>query len=369
MKRFNEENESSLVKTKLKAHHEGSKELVPTTDLENCQQYLLPWFQVNRFAGLEHLEFRYSDKCYGSLGCFSLKSFQPNDIIFSVPQSCIFTSDKTLSTSLSRFLTDTLAKHHNSLLENRTEFYYWVHMIAIKNGLEVGIPANNQMKTYLQSLSENSPSILSWNEALLSTVQHTNLGKSIQDLKETLSSFARLIEQIREWEPTEANVYLPKDLFNYTSLLWAAGHYLSRRYPGYFGVSNASSEKVQKKSSFTLAERRSSENNNHNNDNKNNPDSLLGNLGALVPLLDILNHNHEQEWLKFLIKDGMLHVICNIPIEKVRNIFFFISFYLFHFSVIVRAKKSIPTTVTFPMDSCCSLTAIPWKKILMMNIC
>jgi hypothetical protein len=318
MKRSNEENESSLrLKTKSKAYHEGVKEEVPTTDLENCQQYLLPWFHVNGFVGLEHLEFRYSDKCYGSLGCFSLKSFQPNDVIFSVPQSCILTSDKTLSTSLSQFLRGTIAKHKNCILDYSTEFYYWVHMIAIRNGLDVGVPANNQMKTYLQSLSEDSPSILSWNEALLSTVQHTNLGKSVQDLKETLSSFARLIEQIHEWEPTDANVLLPKDIFTYNSILWAAGHYLSRRYPGYFGMSSESGESGESgsdKSSFTLAERRSFENNNHN---KNCPDSLLGNLGALVPLLDILNHNHEQEWLKFLIKDGMLHVICNIPIEKV----------------------------------------------------
>jgi hypothetical protein len=47
----------------------------------------------------------------------------------------------------------------------------------------------------------------------------------------------------------------------------------------------------------------------------------MGNIGSLVPLLDILNHNHDREWLKFTISSGKLQVICNHPVDIVSNYF------------------------------------------------
>ena len=47
----------------------------------------------------------------------------------------------------------------------------------------------------------------------------------------------------------------------------------------------------------------------------------MGNIGSLVPLLDILNHNHDREWLKFTISGGKLQVICNHPVDIVSKYF------------------------------------------------
>lgn len=43
----------------------------------------------------------------------------------------------------------------------------------------------------------------------------------------------------------------------------------------------------------------------------------MQNLGVMVPLLDILNHDSSQEWLRFEVKDEALQVICNVPRKKV----------------------------------------------------
>ena len=44
----------------------------------------------------------------------------------------------------------------------------------------------------------------------------------------------------------------------------------------------------------------------------------MQNLGIMVPLLDILNHDSSQEWLRFEVKNEALQVICNVPRKKVR---------------------------------------------------
>ena len=43
----------------------------------------------------------------------------------------------------------------------------------------------------------------------------------------------------------------------------------------------------------------------------------LGNLGSLVPLLDILNHNYDHDWLRFEYDAEFLSVICNHPVKQV----------------------------------------------------
>lgn len=294
------------LRTKSKQNDENRLSIV-STSLDYSQVQLVPWFQAKGFTGLEHLEFRYSEKCGQSLGCFALKSYSVGEVIFSIPQSCIFNYDPLLSTPLAQFVQSTLQKH--GLIDSK-EFLYWIHMIAERESFGCGIVSNgmkSNLQVYFQSLSKVSPSLLNWDPNLLSTLQGSNLGKSITDLKELLVDYSKLIEQIHEFEPEESTKFLPKNIFTYDSLLWAAGHYLSRRYPESFGTKNDENEI---KLSFSDMDTSSS-----------NQLSMLGNVGSLVPLLDILNHNHEREWIKFSVKDYKLQIICNYPIQKGQEIY------------------------------------------------
>jgi hypothetical protein len=47
----------------------------------------------------------------------------------------------------------------------------------------------------------------------------------------------------------------------------------------------------------------------------------MGNLGSMVPVLDILNHNSERDWLAFDMESvpGVLRVVCNYPVSEVMD--------------------------------------------------
>lgn len=79
---------------------------------------------------------------------------------------------------------------------------------------------------------------------------------------------------------------------------------MSRRYPSSFGDFESSKEKEMI----------------HPSNTRN--DELLGNHGALVPLLDILNHKSDQSWIRFEVKDYKLQIICNYPIKHYLSISF-----------------------------------------------
>jgi hypothetical protein len=291
-----------------------------STSEEYANQTLLPWFSDCGFLGLDQLEFRYSNSCCNTLGCFSQKPFAVGDLLFEIPQSHIFNIGKVLTSPLSSFVQET-TKKHDSGTRFSLEFLYWIHMIAEKEGVvhqtlqETEIRKSSSLQPYFRSLSSIPPSILTWEDELLEAIQSTNLCQSVSELKSSIHQYCQLIEDFHSWNEPEAKKYLPKEIFHYDSLLWAAGHYMSRRYPSHFGSSLSAEKKEEVPVTVSLK-----------------IESLLGNVGSLVPLLDILNHNHDQEWLKFNIKDGKLQVICNYPIAKVSKTY---PLLLFSYSVSV----------------------------------
>lgn len=307
------------IKKSSQQHDQGEphsespeKAIFPSTNEAFVHESLIPWMKSTGFTGLQHLEFKYSSECGNSLGCFALKPFHLNEVIFEVPQTCIFSLHSITSTSpLTNFITS-FAKENNCSHLISKEFLMWLHMIAERAGRLFRNQRNSEsnptgdresLQTYFQSLSRISPSVISWEERLISALEGTNVGNSIVSLRQQIRESVDILQRIHHWNPVEAEKYLPKEHFHYQSIVWAAGHYLSRRYPAHFGDFHQSDE-----------EKRKEEPMNHKRDHE-----LLGNHGALVPLLDILNHKAERSWIRFEIKNQKLQIICNYPIQQVNQ--------------------------------------------------
>ena len=69
---------------------------------------------------------------------------------------------------------------------------------------------------------------------------------------------------------------------------------MSRRYPGRFALQPSADSMLDPRK-----------------------ESLGDNLGAFVPLLDILNHDDSEEWLKLEVVDNDLLILCNHPVKEV----------------------------------------------------
>lgn len=277
----------------------GNNNVVSTTS-EISMIQLHEWFLANNVVGLGRVDFKYSKgDCGGSLGCFARDAIRAGETIFIIPQSCIIGISNATGTLLSIFLRRTVLK--NNLPHKITsELLIWLHMIEQRSFRE------SQFNVYLNSLDKVSPSPMSWNPRLLEALEGTNLGKSIEESRESLKRHMEFLETVRKCEPAQAAVLLPSDIFTLDALIWAKGHYLARRYPGDFSLKHTSHTSNEGK---TLSPSSSSANDHR--------EPGLQNLGSLVPLLDILNHNDEHDWLKLEVYNNCLYVKCNHAVEKV----------------------------------------------------
>lgn len=262
------------------------------------------WFLENKVVGLGRVDFRYSKSdCGGSLGCFARDTIRVGETIFIIPQTCILGISNATGTLLSIFLRRTVLKH--SLSHKITsELLIWLHMIEQRSFRD------GSLNVYLNSLDVMSPSPVSWNSRLLEALQGTNLGKSIEESRESLIKHMEFLDTVRKCEPTQAAILLPPDIFTLDALIWAKGHYLARRYPGDFSLKHVSHSSSGSDSSSKTMSPSSSFANDHR-------EPGLQNLGSMVPLLDILNHNDEHDWLKLEVYNNCLYVKCNHKVEKV----------------------------------------------------
>ncbi len=277
----------------------GAESIVYPTTEETFVAPLIDWFNKSQFKGLEHLDFKVSSKCKNSLGCFARKAFAVNDVLFSVPQSHIMGIHQVVSTPLSKFIIEQSSQYR--LQDVCTlEFLFWLHMIAEK--------ATNTDNVYIHSLSKKSPFIHQWDASLLQLIDQTNLFKSLQHMNQRIQQYLTFFQYLYQEHPEKANELLPPDSFNTPdAFYWAIGHYLSRRYPGQYAL---------QKNSTTSAEIKQFK-----------QEENLGNIGSLVPLLDILNHQDDQEYLRFEVSsDGYLNVLCNYPVAEVSISLLFVSF-------------------------------------------
>ena len=296
------------------------------SDRENIS-YLLEWLTKNDQSHLSfeltRVEFR-TDSVKG-LSCFAKVDFNQGDIIFSIPRKCIICYNNSKHSELPNFVTK-LCLDHEVKTVLTSEFVIFLHMIDSMYDLE------SFYGPYLRSLEyENVSSILNWPDHLKECLNGTNLGSSLQKVEENLNNKLLFIEKLiarytdlasSSKTPQTEKLMLTLQKINKHVLSWAWFHYLSRRYPGEFGFQNVNAPNnnsmvTSSLSSLSYSEAKYVSSSYSFLDVLHGKEDDLENLGCLVPLLDILNHDTSQDWLKFNITATELQVVCNHPVKKV----------------------------------------------------
>ncbi len=111
----------------------------------------LRWIESCGGIGLCNLDFKVSMDC-SSLGCFALKNFKVGELLFSIPQSCIFGFQNSLDSTLTPIIFAS-AKQLGLCESITAEFVIWLHMIAAK---EI---SGHEYHAYFTSLSDAPPNI------------------------------------------------------------------------------------------------------------------------------------------------------------------------------------------------------------------
>ena len=167
------------------------------------------------------------------------------------------------------------------------EFCLWAFMIHQKS-------QNGFFAPYLSSLADVSPCPFQWPIELLEILEGTNLASVCSD--DMFSSHQSVIAELVN---SDSAIFSPTD-FDLNALKWAKGHYISRRYPNKYSLG-------KKRDYSEFARERG-----------------LDAVGALIPLLDLLNHKPGEQRLEFEVSNGQFHVRTHIPVQAVypRNLRF-----------------------------------------------
>jgi hypothetical protein len=236
------------------------------------------------------VELRQSALEGGGLGGFALTDFSVGEVLFSVPRE-IMLSSATARHSNAEI--DTAARKCTELTEETLLFAFIC--LSLKDNY------------YLQSLSTESPRChLSMSELAGSNVA----AQLARDEEECITQLQLLQSQI------------PRSGLTLDKLLWARGHYNSRRYPLQFSTPHIETEETTmakiKEISSKKRGREQAEQEQEQEDSKERR-VYDHSQGSMVPLLDILNHKSgDEEWLNFdLTTDPTaLLVRTNIPYKK-----------------------------------------------------
>ena len=253
------------------------------------------WLTLCGCTGLGDLELRNSVDSEGNavgLGCFAQRSFRAGEVLFTVPQKCIFSAANGAS---GPFVPALLKYARNNSLSHliSSELLLWAEMCRQK------WEPRSYFHGYLISLSDIEPSLASWNDELRQGFEGTNLaGSIVNHMILKVQQQAQLLLDFKKSREFEGDLSAPDAMWSYESLLWARGHYLSRRYPGSFAVDESGSTKTGVPGI--------------------EGEIWLDRQGALVPLLDILNHKPGGKWISFEASPQHLKVICNCDVEMVR---------------------------------------------------
>jgi hypothetical protein len=274
---------------------------------EKCHQ----WLEHNQVSGLRNVEFRSSEWCRG-YGCYAKQDYQIGDVIFEIPQQeCLYGFQNTLNTLLTKVILKT-ARELNLERILSSELILWLHMIEQR--LIPSLPFHS----YFSSLSLLPPTIDNWCPVdHLVFLEGTNLDSTLSNDPLITNDFSELLERIwlsykeeiekeTEKDKEDMALIMQRNPFTLLGLRWARGHYLSRRYPERLHTPLHDEAKQFRQS---LSSPMSDE------------QLLYGQMGVMVPLLDILNHNDEQEWLELKVGNGKLQIICNYPVKRVSSSF------------------------------------------------
>lgn len=271
-----------------------SQQISSTTTDESFQE-CYQWLLNSMVKGLDEVEFKKSDLCQ-SYGCFARRDYHIGDIIFEIPQHCLYGFHLIYNSNLTKTIVTTAKRIQ---MENKLfpELILWLHMIEQRSY------SSFPFFSYFSSLSPQSPTVDNWPIEYLQVLEGTNLASTIKNdllegleclLNEIWESYREIVASIHS-SARPTNIDWNANIFTISAIRWARGQYLSRRYPEKFV--NIEAEALDFRNSL--------------------PDVCFGKMGVMVPLLDILNHNDEVEWLDFKIHNNCLQIICNYPVKMV----------------------------------------------------
>ena len=167
---------------------------------------------------------------------------------------------------------------------------------------------------YFHGLDSQPPNLDNWPAELKSAFTGTSLAASIADNapQNSITTHAKLVTHALQ------NTSYISAHYSTTSLHWARGHYLSRRYPGKYATHHSVLRESEQ--------------------HTDGREYGMQNLGVMVPLLDILNHDASREWLRFEVRDEALQVICNHPRKKVRCVCFYRALRMVTYRILVNCR-------------------------------
>lgn len=251
----------------------SSSSRVSTSDetrFESCRE----WLNKSSAIGLDSSRLTFEMKG-GMLGAWAQQDFKVGDVLFEVPLSCLYGIDNVQTASeMTKKVRDTAKITLGDPQRCTSELLIWLGMIEARSD------QGHHHHPYMQSLdNQMTPNILQWPRELVNVMTLLR-PQMTADVEAMLRGYAELLDTAK----------LNPTVYNCDSLLWAYGHYVSRRYPGKYS-------KLQS----VVGE-----------DCPDGRESRLGDLGIMVPALDILNHGDSSiEWLKFKPTNTHLLVIIN----------------------------------------------------------
>lgn len=271
------------------------------------------WLKKSGAKGLDRVMFAEtttssSNTSMGGFGCFAKRDFSVGDTIFEIPGSCVFgvdqvTSDvgdkkkkknmssnskgsKKGSTSSSRSSSDRMeviaARVRDTAMRLQKPDLCSDELLLRLGMIEANTNPESGFHSYMRSLDQHTtPSLMHWPPALKLVLGKVGPSgnRLVPDVEALLDGHLDLLEKARELysvrdqersgQGDEEEDWLPAEVFNRTSLIWAYGHYKSRRIP------------------ITLPEQDS--------DSSSNGSKLAakndgGQCGVLVPALNVMNH-------------------------------------------------------------------------------
>ena len=290
--------------------------LVSSQSVDQLQE----WILRNDGVISPKVVFHPSPECHDTLGCFASSDLSPHDLLFSISLSCILSIHHAFESPLKELVIQS-ANAIGQPEYATIEFILWLFMIYEKTH-------RGHFAPYLASLANTSPCPFEWSDDLLTVLEGTNLASACKD--DVLQPHLAVLQHLNETHPLQ----FPPNEFHLKSLKWAKGHYISRRYPNKYSLG-----KDVDHSEFTR-------------------EQGLDEVGALIPVLDLLNHKSGEQRLDFEVADGIFHVRTHIPIKKVSES-------LMNTPVMTssRGRRSSLTTASSVMRGCYSHTDIRFKII------
>lgn len=274
----------------------------------------LEWLRKNDTTGLDDVSFAVvKDR---GLSCFADKDYAAGDSIFRIKQTCLIglhQAEKTRTSQALRLAASALGERSSCT----SELILWVYMCQRPKHFE----------PYLKTLDQTClPDPSRWQPPqLVEALSNTNLGSTLGDIESHLKEKIAFLDRVRDYygnneknqssgsgsseQLTFSIDDIPsRDEVSLEALAWARSHYLSRRYPGSFSEESSNITDTSNAPIMTSTTTLNSE--------SDGREIGMSHMGCLCPLLDILNHSGEKDWLLLYVKDGYLCVDAKEPRPK-----------------------------------------------------